>query len=349
MGGIHHDHDHGQGHGHGHTHDHGHGGDHRHGSHHHHGHGHSHNHGHHHHDGSSRSGSAFRLSIVLNSGLTALQLVIGVAFGSLALIGDALHNLGDVVGLALGWGADRLSRRPARGRFTYGYGRSTQMVSLVNGLLIFAAGAVVVVEAIQRLFHPVPLIAGPVAWAAAAGIVINLLSARLFGHDHHHDLNQRAAVLHLLTDAAVSVAVLFSALVVGATGWLWLDAVTAIGVGAAVIWSALGLLREAIALNLDAAPRNVDLLQVEQALASLPGVLELEELHVWGLSTSRTALTAHVVVDPQRLASQALSRDQLLTLARSRLAELGIRKSTLQLESEEHQDSSQNSLADRST
>jgi cobalt-zinc-cadmium efflux system protein len=213
------------------------------------------------------------------------------------------------------------------------------MVSLVNGLLIFAAGAVVVVEAIQRLFHPVPLIAGPVAWAAAAGIVINLLSARLFGHDHHHDLNQRAAVLHLLTDAAVSVAVLVSALVVGATGWLWLDAVTAIGVGAAVIWSALGLLREAIALNLDAAPRHVDLLQVEQALASLPGVLELEELHVWGLSTSRTALTAHVVIDPQRLASQALSRDQLLGLARTRLAELGIRKSTLQLEtSEELQD-----------
>ena len=307
------------------------------------GHGHHHHHDGHHHDSphggtGSRAGSAFRWSIVLNSGLTALQLVIGVAFGSLALIGDALHNLGDVVGLALGWGADRLSRRPARGRFTYGYGRSTQMVSLVNGLLIFAAGVVVVV-AIQRLFHPVPLIAGPVAWAAAAGIVINLLSARLFGHDHHHDLNQRAAVLHLLTDAAVSVAVLFSALVVGATGWLWLDAVTAIGVGAAVIWSALGLLREAIALNLDAAPRHVDLLQVEQALASLPGVLELEELHVWGLSTSRKALTAHVVIDPQRLVSQALSRDQLLGLARTRLAELGIRKSTLQLEtSEELQD-----------
>jgi cobalt-zinc-cadmium efflux system protein len=344
VGGIHHDHDHGQDHEHGYSHDHGHGGDHRHGSHHHHNHGHSHGHGHHHHDSQhpgsgSRSGNAFRWSIVLNSGLTALQLVIGVAFGSLALIGDALHNLGDVVGLALGWGADRLSRRPARGRFTYGYGRSTQMVSLVNGLLILAAGAVVVVEAIQRLFHPVPLIAGPVAWAAAAGIVINLLSARLFGHDHHHDLNQRAAVLHLLTDAAVSVAVLFSALVVGATGWLWLDAVTAIGVGAAVIWSAWRLLREAIALNLDAAPRHVDLLQVEQALASLPGVLELEELHVWGLSTSRTALTAHVLIDPQRLASQALSRDQLLGLARTRLAELGIRKSTLQLEtSEELQD-----------
>jgi cobalt-zinc-cadmium efflux system protein len=286
----------------------------------------------HHHDSSSRSGHAFRWSILLNSGLTALQLAIGFGFGSLALIGDALHNLGDVVGLALGWGADRLSRRPAQGRFTYGFGRSTQMASLLNGLLIFGAGAVVVVEAIQRLFHPVPLIAGPVAWAAAAGIVINLLSARLFGHDHHHDLNQRAAVLHLLTDAAVSVAVLLSALVVGATGWLWLDALTAIGVGGAVIWSALGLLREAIALNLDAAPKHVDLNQVEQALASLPGVIELEELHVWGLSTSRTALTAHVVIDPQQLEAGGLSRDDLLILAQERLEELGLRRSTLQLE-----------------
>ena len=289
-----------------------------------------HDHSHDHND--SRSGSAFRWSIALNSGLTALQLVIGVAFGSLALIGDALHNLGDVIGLVLGWGADRLSRRPAQGRFTYGFGRSTQMASLLNGLLIFGAGTVVVVEAIQRLFDPVPLIAGPVVWAAAAGIVINLLSARLFGHDHHHDLNQRAAVLHLLTDAAVSVAVLFSALVVGATGWLWLDAVTAIGVGGAVIWSAVGLLREAIALNLDAAPRHVDLNQVEKALISLPGVHEVEELHVWGLSTSRTALTDHVVINPQRLLAEGLSRDQLLTLAQRQLAELGIRKSTLQLE-----------------
>ena len=325
MGGIHHDHIHGQGHEHGHSHDHAHA------SHHH------QSHGHHHHDGQhpdsgSRSGSAFRWSIVLNSGLTALQLAIGFGFGSLALIGDALHNLGDVIGLALGWGADRLSRRPARGRFTYGFGRSTQMVSLLNGLLIFAAGAVVVVEAIQRLFDPVPLISGPVAWAAAAGIVINLLSARLFGHDHHLDLNQRAAVLHLLTDAAVSVAVLLSALVIGVTGWLWLDAVTAIAVGGAVIWSALGLLREALALNLDAVPRHVDLSQVEQALVSLPGVVELEELHVWGLSTSRTALTAHVRIDPQQLQAEELSLDQLLSLAQQQLARLGIRKSTLQLE-----------------
>ncbi|MFN7899300.1 MAG: cation diffusion facilitator family transporter [Synechococcaceae cyanobacterium] len=284
------------------------------------------------HASASQASSAFRWSIALNSGLTALQLAIGFGFGSLALIGDALHNLGDVVGLALGWGADRLSRRPARGRFTYGFGRSTQMVSLINGLLIFAAGAVVVVEAIQRLLDPVPLLATPVAWAAAAGIAINLLSARLFGHDHQHDLNQRAAVLHLLTDAAVSVAVLVSALLVGATGWFWLDALTALGVGGAVLWSALGLLREALALNLDAAPRHIDLARVEAVLASLPAVQAVDALHVWGLSTSRTALTSHLRIDPERLRQQALSTDQLLELAQRRLAALGIRNSTLQLE-----------------
>jgi len=286
---------------------------------------------HHHapHPPASGAARAFRWSIVLNSGLTALQLVIGFGFGSLALIGDALHNLGDVVGLALGWGAERLSRRPARGRFTYGYGRSTHLASLLNALLIFSAGVVVVVEAIQRLFDPVPLVTAPVAWAAGAGIAVNLLSARLFGHDHHHDLNQRAAVLHLLTDAADSVAVLLSALLVGATGWLWLDAATAIGVGVAVMASAWGLLREALALNLDAVPLGIDLAQVEAVLLALPGVLAVEELHVWGLSTSRAALTAHLHLRPHPASEGA---GALLALARERLAAIGIRNTTLQLE-----------------
>ena len=279
---------------------------------------------------------AFRWSIGLNAGLTALQLVIGFGFGSLALIGDALHNLGDVIGLALGWGADQLSRQPPRGRFTYGYGRSTQIASLINGVLIFAVGVVVVVEGFQRLSSPVPVIAAPVAWAAAAGIVINLLSARLFGHNHHHDLNQRAAVLHLLTDAAVSVAVLISAIAVGITGWFWLDALTAIAVGAAVIWSALDLLKEAIALNLDAAPRQVDLAEVNAALLALPGIRAVESLHIWGLSTSRIALTAHLVIDAPALAAGALSHQELIHQAQDALAAIGIRKSTLQLETSHH-------------
>ncbi|MFN6355595.1 MAG: cation diffusion facilitator family transporter [Cyanobacteriota bacterium] len=284
----------------------------------------------------SQAGRAFRWSILLNSGLTALQLVIGFGFGSLALIGDALHNLGDVVGLTLGWGAERLSRRPATGRFTYGYGRSTHLASLLNALLIFSAGVVVVVEAIQRFFEPVALVTTPVAWAAAAGIAINFLSARLFGHHHHHDLNQRAAVLHLLTDAAVSVAVLISALLVGATGWLWLDPATALGVGVAVMWSAWGLLTDAWALNLDAVPEGIDLARVEAELLGLPGVLAVDELHVWGLSTSRAALTAHLLVDSSFESSppqgERGNRAALLNLARERLLAMGIRKTTLQLD-----------------
>ena len=290
---------------------------------------HSHSHGHEHgHEHAPHSAAAFRWSVLLNAALTGLQLAIGFAFGSLALIGDAVHNLGDVVGLLLGWGADHLSRRPPRGRFTYGYGRSTHLAALINGLLVFAAGAVVVVEAIQRLRAPVPLEADPVAWAALAGIVINLLSARLFGHDHQHDLNRRAAVLHLLTDATVSAAVLVTALLVKATGWAVLDALTAIGVGAVVMLSAWGLLREALAVSLDAAPRGVSLEAIEAELLALPGVDRVAELHVWGVSTSRLALTAHLLCSEPALRQP----QELLHQAETLLQRFGIRKSTLQLE-----------------
>lgn len=309
-------------------------------AHHHHDHNHDHDHDNHHdhahqrgpqhghqHSRPRNPGRAFRWSVILNSLLTGGQLAIGLAFGSLALVGDALHNLGDVVGLLLGWGADRLSRQPARGRFTYGYGRSTHMAALVNGLLVFSAGAVVVVEALQRLANPVAVQAGPVAWAALVGLVINLASARLFGHDHHHDLNQRAAVLHLLSDAAVSAVVLVSALLVAFSGWNALDALTAIGVGAAVMASAWGLLREALAQSLDAVPRGVDLDRIAATLRALPGVESVEELHVWGISSARVALTAHLRCGTPAAASP----DPLLHDAEQRLAVLGIHKSTIQL------------------
>ncbi len=291
-------------------------------------HGRSHGHQHGHQHGGSPAG-AFKWSVLLNTVLTSLQLVIGLSFGSLALVGDALHNLGDVVGLALGWGAERLSQRPASGRFTFGYGRTTHMASLANGLLILVAGGVVVVEAIERLSAPVALHPAPVAWAAAAGVVINLLSARLFGQHHHHDLNQRAAVLHLLTDAAVSVAVLVSTLLVGLTQWAWLDPLTAIGVGIVVMISALSLLREAIAVSLDAAPRGTDLAAIRAALLELPDVVDVRDLHVWGVSTSRLALTAHLVRHDHASTDDGRA---LLTEARQRLQALGIRQSTLQLE-----------------
>jgi len=284
----------------------------------------AHEHGHQHPQGSPR---AFFWGVLLNSALSGLQLAIGIGFGSLALIGDAIHNLGDVGGLLFGWGAEKLSSRPATARFTYGYGRSTQLASLMNAALILMAAGVVIVEGVQRLLDPVPVVSGPVAWAAAAGIVVNLLSARLFGAGHHHDLNRRAAVVHLLTDAAVSAAVLVSALLMTLLGWPWLDAATAIGVGLAVAWSGWELLGEALSASLDAVPRGIDLAAVEAALRSLPGVENVHHLHVWGMSTSRTALTAH-------LGGPTAGGDggELLQLAQQRLADLGITHSTIQIE-----------------
>ena len=276
-------------------------------------------HDHHHHAG------AFRWSVLLNAFLTGAQLAIGFGFGSLALIGDAIHNLGDVVGLLLAWGAERLSLKPPRGRFTYGFGRSTHLAALINGLLVFAAGLLVVVEGLDRLQQPEPLVAGPVAVAAAAGIAINLLSARLFGAQNHLDLNRRAAVLHLLSDAAVSAAVLLSAILVALTGRTELDAITAIAVGAAVMVSAYGLLKQALAASLDAVPEGHDLQSIEAALRELPGVLRVSELHVWGLGGRRVALTAHLQV-------QGEPSVDLLRLGEERLRQLGIDHSTLQIE-----------------
>jgi len=273
------------------------------------------------------SPAAFRWSVILNSGLSALQLVIGVSFGSLALIGDAVHNLGDVAGLLLGWGAERLSARAPSKRFTYGFGRSTQLASLANAVFILMASAVVLVEGVQRLFEPVEVSAGPVLWAAAIGVAVNLFSARLFGADAGHDLNRRAAAIHLLTDAAVSAAVLIAALVVGFTGWNWLDAATAIGVGLAVAWSGIEILRQSLSIVLDAVPEGIDQAAVEAALRQLPGVLNVHHVHIWALSTSQSALTAHVVRHPGSI-------DDLdwLHQAKQRLAQLGIAHSTIQLE-----------------
>jgi cobalt-zinc-cadmium efflux system protein len=273
------------------------------------------------------SPAAFRWSVILNSGLSALQLVIGVGFGSLALIGDAVHNLGDVAGLLLGWGAERLSARAPSKRYTYGFGRSTQLASLANAVFILMASAVVLVEGVQRLFSPVEVSTGPVLWAAALGVAVNLFSARLFGADAGHDLNRKSAVIHLLTDAAVSAAVLIAALVVGFTGWNWLDAATAIGVGLAVAWSGIEILRQALRIALDAVPEGIDQAAVEVALRLLPGVLNVHHVHIWALSTSQCALTAHVVRHPGSI-------DDLdwLHQAKQRLAELGIAHSTIQLE-----------------
>jgi cobalt-zinc-cadmium efflux system protein len=273
-----------------------------------------------------RGSGAFRWSVLLNAALVGLQLAIGFGFGSLALIADALHNLGDVAGLLLGWGAERLAGWPGNRRFTYGYGRSTQLASLANAALILVAGSVVVVEGLQRVGRPVAIGTTPVALAALAGLVVNLASARFFGASHQHDLNRRAAVLHLLSDAALSAAVLAGALLMAFTGWTALDPLIAVGVGV-VVWNGWRLLLQAGALSLDAVPADVDLQAVERALLAINVVCGVHHLHVWSLSTSKVALTAHLC----RHQGEADDK-QLVQQAQQQLQQLGIDHSTLQLE-----------------
>lgn len=274
----------------------------------------------------SLSANAFRWSVILNSALSGLQLAIGFSCGSLALIGDAVHNLGDVAGLLLGWGAEQLSGLPPTRRFTYGFGRSTQLASLANAVLILMAAAVLLVEGGQRLMHPVEVSTGPVLWAAAAGIAVNLLSAQMFG-GHGHDLNRRAARVHLLTDAAVSAAVLVAALLVGFTGWNRIDALAAIGVGLAVGWSGVQILLPSARIILDGVPEGIEPAVLESRLRELPGVLDVHHVHVWAMSTAQNALTAHLVRQPGSVDDLALLHE-----AKRALAQLGIAHSTLQLE-----------------
>ncbi len=272
--------------------------------------------------------NAFRWSIILNAGLSGLQIVVGITFGSIALIGDAIHNFGDVIGLIMGWGAETLGHRAPTSRFSYGLGRSTQLAAVANAVLILMASAVLCVESFQRFSNPVPLVTGPIAWAAVAGLIVNLGSAKLFG-DHDHDLNRKGAVVHLLSDAAVSAAVLLSTLLVGATGWYWLDPLTGLLVGCSIGWMGIGLLGKALAETMDAIPDYIDTNKVKSTLQNIKGVESIHHLHIWPLSTSRVALTAHIV----RSLSQSEADHNLISTASSKMNSLGIDHCTFQVES----------------
>lgn len=275
----HHEHDHG------HAHAHDHAGDQAHG----HARGHAHVHG-------PRTGRAFALSVGLNGVFVVVELVAGVLGGSVALVADATHNFGDVLGLLLAWVALRLARRKPSAKRTYGLRRSTILASLANALLLVLAVGAVAWEAIGRLrtpAHPQPMV---MLVVAAVAIVINGGSALLFLEGRKRDANVRGAYLHLVGDAAVSVGVLVAALLVMLTGWTWLDPVVSIVISLVILASTWSLLRDALDLALDAVPAHIDAAEVRQFLAACPNVLAVHDLHIWALSTTETALTGHLVM-----------------------------------------------------
>jgi cobalt-zinc-cadmium efflux system protein len=249
----------------------------------------------HHHDYHANATRAFATVTLINLAYTALEAGYGFATNSLALLSDALHNFGDVLGLALAWGAAALARRAPTDRHTYGWRRATLLSPLANALLLVAFSGALAWEAVRRFTAPPEIPALPVMVVAAIGIVVNLGAAWLVREGHEHDLNRRGAFLHLMADAAVSLAAVLAGLGMLRLGWRWLDPVTALLVGVVVAASAFGLLRDAFNAAMDAVPSNIDQAAVRAHLQAQEGVLAVHHLHIWSLGAGEVAMTAHLV------------------------------------------------------
>lgn len=241
-------------------------------------------------------GPAFKWAVVLNVSYVLIEAAAGLAIGSLALLADAAHNLTDVGGLLIAWGASVAARRPPSERFSYGFGRTTILAALGNAIAILIGVGAVVLESVQRFSEPAVVPAVPVLIVAAVGIAINAGTALLFNKDRHDDLNAEGAFLHMMADAAVSAGVVVSAAAMLITGWAWLDPLAAILVSTVIAWTAFGLLRSSFGLALDAVPPSIDQQAIAEWLRMRPGVTAVHDLHIWALSTTSTALTAHLII-----------------------------------------------------
>lgn len=264
---------------------------------HHHHHDHKHGHGHSHsHDHASPSGNAFALSIGLNLAFVVVEAGYGFVSGALSLVADAAHNLSDVLGLCLAWGATMLARRKPSRRRTYGLRRSTILAALANALLLLFAVGAVSWEAIGRLRDPQPVAGKTMLVVAAVGVALNGLSALPFLRSKDNDANIRGAFLHLIADAAVSLGVVIAGVAILKTGWNWIDPAVSILVSVFILVSTWSLLRESLDLALDAVPGHIDPEKVHGYLSQLAGVEHVHDLHIWAMSTTEVALTAHLVM-----------------------------------------------------
>ncbi|MEO5612976.1 MAG: cation diffusion facilitator family transporter [Sphingomicrobium sp.] len=261
----------------------------------------------HHHAGATDFGRAFAIGIALNLAFVVAETIFGFLAGSMALVADAGHNLADVLGLMVAWGGTMMARTQASPRFTYGLKKASILAALVNALFLLVAIGAIVAEAVRRLFHPSPTAGGTVMVVAAIGIVVNGLTAWLFARGGSHDINIRGAFLHMAADAGVSAAVVVAGFVILKTGQLWVDPAMSLAVAVVIFWSSIGLLKESAWMSLAGVPSGIDIDEVEAALEQLEGVDGVHHLHVWPLSTTETALTAHLVV-PERRSDELLAR-----------------------------------------
>jgi cobalt-zinc-cadmium efflux system protein len=272
-------------------------------------------------------GRAFAIGTTLNLGFVAIQVVFGIAAHSLALLADAAHNLGDVLGLLLAWSAIHLAQRPPTERRTYGMKRSSILAALANAVFLLVATGGIAWEAVRRLGEPGPVASWTVIWVALGGVAVNTATALLFREGGTGDLNVRGAFLHMAADAAVSGGVVFAGVVILFTGWSRVDPAVSLLVNAVIVWSTWGLLRDSLNMALDAVPQNIDIAAVKEYLGSFPGITNVHHLHIWPLSTTETALTVHLVK------SDTASNDGLINeVNRDLNRRFGISHTTIQFE-----------------
>ncbi|UHG89887.1 cation diffusion facilitator family transporter [Spirosoma oryzicola] len=291
---------------------------------------HHHDHGHHHGPTVLTSiNRALIIGAVLNSVYVAVEFIAGFYYNSLALTADAGHNLSDVASLLLSLLAFRLARVRNTTNFTYGYRKSTVLASLTNAIILSVTIGAIIWESIQRFRHPEPVPGVSVAWVAGFGILVNASSALLFFRDKEHDLNVKGAYLHLLADALVSLGVVVAGLLISYTGWVWLDPISGLVVAGVILGSTWRLLNDSLRLSLDGVPADIQLTDVLTDLRTINGVRDVHHVHVWAMSTTENALTAHLVLDP------GLSDQQITALkhdARHRLEHRNISHATLETE-----------------
>jgi len=263
-------------------------------SHSHHGHDHGHGHGHSH--APADFGSAFAIGIVLNTGFVIVEAVFGFISGSMALVADAGHNLSDVLGLVIAWGASIAAKKPPSARFTYGLKSSTILAAFANAMLLLVAIGAILFETVHRFFEPVEPQGMTMVWVAGVGIVINTATALLFMRGRKHDLNIRGAFLHMAADALVSAGVVIAGVAILLTDLVVIDPIVSLVIVAVIGWGTWGLLKDSVKMGLLAVPDGVDDGKVRKFLGDLPGVEAVHDLHIWPMSTTETALTAHLVM-----------------------------------------------------
>ncbi|MGB3166470.1 MAG: cation diffusion facilitator family transporter [Alteraurantiacibacter sp.] len=295
--------------------------------------GHSHDHGAGHAQGQGHShapkdfGRAFAIGVVLNTGFVIVEAVYGFLSGSMALVADAGHNLSDVLGLLIAWGASIAAKKPPSARFTYGLKTSTILAALANAVLLLVAIAAILFETLHRFVDPVEPEGWTMVWVAGIGIIINTATALMFLRGRKHDINIRGAFLHMAADALVSVGVVIAGAAILLTGYFLIDPIVSLVIVAVIAWGTWGLLKDSVKMSLLAVPEGIDEGAVRAYLSGLPGVTAVHDLHIWPMSTTETALTAHLVI-PDGHQGDTFLRD----IARSLEHDHGIGHATVQVE-----------------